>query len=110
MHFFHSSCNAKLAPRSGSLLGAGRGHPKGPAQEAGPEARPPRTPPSSHLLGGRGVRGFSLPRVRRLRVLMAHVPSPEGSFAQPPAGARDRLRRVAAVLAHVCGLTLHMKR
>ncbi|KAK1345923.1 hypothetical protein QTO34_008388 [Cnephaeus nilssonii] len=41
---------------------------------------------------------------------MAHVPSPEGSFAQPPAGARDRLRRVAAVLAHVCGLTLHMKR
>ncbi|XP_059538477.1 uncharacterized protein LOC132227423 [Myotis daubentonii] len=41
---------------------------------------------------------------------MAHVPSPEGSFALHPAGTRGRLRRVAATLAHVCGLTLHMKR
>lgn len=43
-------------------------------------------------------------------VAVAHVPSPEDSSRPCQAGARGRLRRAARILAHVCGLTLHMKR
>lgn len=48
------------------------------------------------------------------RGLMARVPGPEGSEGPSaparPAAARDRLRRAAALLAHVCGLALLGKR
>ncbi|XP_053510938.1 uncharacterized protein LOC119061661 [Artibeus jamaicensis] len=41
---------------------------------------------------------------------MAHVPGPEGPSAPRRAAARERFRKAAGILAHVCGLTLLMKR